>query len=94
MRNVNLASKKGNQTKEENFRQSQLYQFCQKNLKILATTIYLLWKYPVQVCLMLEKWKLAVDKNETFGARPTDLSKVFDCLGCGLLIAKLHCYDL
>ena len=29
---------------------------------------------------MIEKWKEAVDKDQTFGALLTDLSKAFDCL--------------
>ena len=44
--------------------------------------------------LMLEKWKLAVDNNEAFGALLTDLSKAFDCLSHDLIIAKLHSYGL
>ena len=48
--------------------------------------------YSTQHCLllMLEKWKLAVDNNEAFGALLTDLSKAFDCLSHDLIIAKLH----
>ena len=30
--------------------------------------------------LMLEKWKIAVDNNEAFGAPLRDLSTAFDCL--------------
>ena len=44
--------------------------------------------------LMLEKWKLAVDNNEAFGALLADLSKAFDCLSHDLTIAKLHSYGL
>ena len=29
---------------------------------------------------MLEKWKLAVNSNEAFGALLIDLSKAFDCI--------------
>ena len=43
---------------------------------------------------MLEKWKLAVNNNEAFGALLTDLSKDFDCLSHDLRIAKLHSYGL
>ena len=52
--------------------------------------------YSTQYCLllMLEKWKLAVDNNEDFGALLSDLSKAFDCLSQDLLIAKLHFYAL
>ena len=50
--------------------------------------------YRTQFCLlvMLEQWKNAVDKRKSFGALLMDLSKVFDCLSYGLLIAKLHVY--
>ena len=43
---------------------------------------------------MLEKWKLAVDNNEAFGALLKDLSKALNCLSHDLLIAKLHSYGL
>ena len=43
---------------------------------------------------MFEKWKLAVDNNESFRALLTDLSKTFDCLSHNLLTAKLHSYGL
>ena len=39
---------------------------------------------------MLEIWKGATNNNKAFGALSADLSKVFDCLSHGLLIAKLH----
>ena len=42
--------------------------------------------------VMLEKWKNSIDKGKCFGALLTDLSKAFDCLSHGLLIAKLHAY--
>ena len=47
-----------------------------------------------QHCLlaMLEKWKLAVDNEKTFGALLTDLSKAFDCLPHDLLVANLNAY--
>ena len=52
--------------------------------------------YGAQHCLlmMLETWKEATDNNKAFGALLTDLSKAFDCLNHGLLIAKLHAYGL
>ena len=41
---------------------------------------------------MLEKWKKAIDTKNVFGALLTDLSKAFDCLPHGLIIAKLNAY--
>ena len=41
---------------------------------------------------MIEKWKESVDNGRAFGTLITDLSKVFDCLLHGLLIAKLDAY--
>ena len=43
---------------------------------------------------MIDKWKKAVDDNKAFGALLTDLSKAFDCICHGLLVAKLHAYEL
>ena len=41
---------------------------------------------------MIEKCKESVDNGGAFGALMTDLSKVFDCLLYGLLIAKPNAY--
>ena len=44
------------------------------------------------ILLMLEKWKKCLDGKGKTGALLTDLSKAFDCLDHGLLIAKLDAY--
>ena len=46
----------------------------------------------IHQCLLalLEKWKRAIDNDETFGALLTDLPKAFDCLDHEAPIAKLN----
>lgn len=41
---------------------------------------------------MLEKYKPAVDKENSFGALLPDLSKTFDCFSRELLFAKVDAY--
>ena len=43
---------------------------------------------------LLEDWRKALDNNECVAAILMDLSKAFDCLPHGLLIAKLKAYGL
>ena len=49
-----------------------------------------------QHCLiyLIEKWRNSLDNKGAAGALITDLSKAFDCLDHGLLIAKLHAFGL
>ena len=57
----------------------------------------LLKRFSTQHCLllMIEKWKEAVDKDQSFGALLTKLSKAFVCLlSHDLLIAKLHSCEI
>ena len=42
----------------------------------------------------IDNWKSALDKQHYIGALFMDLSKAFDCLQHGLIIAKLHAYGL
>ena len=41
-----------------------------------------------------EYWRRAVDENKYVGTIAMDLSKAFDCMPHGLLLAKLHSYRL
>ena len=44
--------------------------------------------------LLLEKWRKSIDNRGCVGALLTDMSKAFDSLSHGLLIAKLSAYGL
>ena len=53
-------------------------------------------KYSCQSTLIkaISDWKVSLDGNQMIGAVFMDLSKAFDCLPHGLIIAKLHAYGL
>ena len=41
---------------------------------------------------MIEKWRKNIDQSKSCAALLTDLSKVFDCIVYGFLVAKLEAY--
>jgi len=41
---------------------------------------------------LLSDWKMSLDKKEKIGVVAIDLSKAFDCMPIGLLLAKLYAY--
>ena len=53
-------------------------------------------KYSSQSTLFkaIGDWKIFLDRNQMVGTVFMDLSKAFACLSRGLIIVKLHSYDL
>ena len=43
---------------------------------------------------VIEDWKKALDNKLNIGTIAIDLSKAFDCMPHGLLLAKLHAYGI
>ncbi len=42
----------------------------------------------------VDTWKVALDKDQIYGAVLADLSKAFDCLPYRLTVSKLHAYGV
>ena len=102
--NITPVFKKGSRNQKENYRPVSILPIISKIFeKILSKQLYIYFEnilskfqcgfrkgFSTQHCLllMIEKWKEAVDKDQSFGALLTDLSKAFDCLSHDLLIAN------
>ncbi len=43
---------------------------------------------------LIDSWKFALDENKYAGTVLMDISKAFDCVPYGLLIAQMHAYGL
>ena len=102
--------KKGDKTDKENYRPISILTILSKIYeRLIYEQIYPYFDhifskyqcgfrkgYSAQHCLlsMIEKWRRALDNGENIGALLTDLSKAFDCIDHGLLIAKLSAYGL
>ena len=87
--------KKGSRNQKENYRQVSILPIISRIFEnILSKQLYIYFEnirsefqcgfrkgFNTQHCLllMIEKWKEAVDKDQSFGALLTDLSKAFEC---------------
>ena len=92
--NITPVFKKGGRNKKENYSPVSILSIISKMFeKILSNQLYIYFEnvfskfqcgfrkgFSTQHCLllMIEKWKKAVDKDQTFGALLIDLSKAFD----------------
>ena len=87
--------KKGSRNQKENYRPVSILPIISRIFEnILSKQLYIYFEnilsefqcgfrkgFNTQHCLllMIEKWKEAVDKDQSFGALLTDLSKAFEC---------------
>ena len=92
--NIMPVFKKGGRNKKENYSPVSILPIISKMFeKILSNQLYIYFEnvfskfqcgfrkgFSTQHCLllMIEKWKKAVDKDQTFGALLIDLSEAFD----------------
>ena len=60
----------------------------------MNTLIHFLLHLEKALLRLLEDWRKTLDNQECVAAISMDLSKAFDCLPHGLLIAKLRVYGL
>ena len=108
--NITPVFKRGSRNQKENYRPVNILPIISKIFeKILGKLLYIYFEnilskfqcgfrngFNTQHCLllMIEKWKVAADQDQFFGALLTDLSRAFDCFSHDLQVAKLHSYGM
>ena len=108
--NITSVFQKGSRNQKENYIPVSIFSIISKIFeKILSKQWYIYFEnipskfqfgfrkgFSTQHCLilMIEKWKEASGKDQSFGALLTKIFKSFDCLSHNLLIAKLHSYGI
>ena len=108
--NITPVFKRGSRNQKENYRPVNILPIISKIFeKILGKLLYIYFEnilskfqcgfrngFNTQHCLllMIEKWKVAADQDQFFGALLTDLSRAFDCFSHDFQVAKLHSYGM
>ena len=73
---------------------NQLYEFFDIILSKLLSGFRKKYSCQTSLIRMIESWKSAIDSGDMVGLVAIDLSKAFDGLPHGLLIAKIHAYGV